>query len=174
MHHHLGIKLNKGPNAPFTHPSTQNATASGAGAITQPLSSTRPAPPSNRGPATPRPPAQADSSQLPALQNAQQSAPQQAQPSSVQAAQPAAPNPAPPSTTQPAAAQPAVAQPHNIPAPVNEIAALRAQIAELECGDAHGNHLLARAPAPQQALVANPADIDHIQANLAGAKDESK
>ncbi|KAG1779493.1 hypothetical protein EV702DRAFT_1195454 [Suillus placidus] len=188
MYQHLGIELDNGtPNAPITPPSTQNATASGSGSNTHSSSSTRHAPPSVRTSTAPGPPSQAGSSHPSTLQSAQQQAPQQAHPSSARAAQPAAPNPAPPAAqpaaapdpappaSQPAAAPATAAQPHaQIPIPADEIAALRARIAELERGNAHGNHLLARAPAPQQALVADPADIDRIRANLAGAKDEPK
>lgn len=58
--------------------------------------------------------------------------------------------------------------------PADEIAALRARIAELECGSAHGNQLLARATVPHQALVADPTAVNRIRANLASAKDEPK
>lgn len=45
---------------------------------------------------------------------------------------------------------------------------------ELERGDAHGNHIPARAGPPHQALIADPAAIDRVRANLAIAKDEPK
>ncbi|KAG2037295.1 hypothetical protein BDR03DRAFT_1010977 [Suillus americanus] len=176
MYQHLGIEINKGiPSTPNTPPSTQNTTASGSGSNAHPSSSTRPAPSSTRAPTAPRPPTQTGPSQPPAAQITQleQSVPQQAHPSSAHAAQPAAPNLAP-LAAQPAAVSPTAAQPQAIPAPTDEIATLRAQIAELEHGNAHSNHLLARAPVPQQALVADPADIDRIWANLAGAKEEPK
>ncbi|KAG1797489.1 uncharacterized protein HD556DRAFT_1441045 [Suillus plorans] len=72
------------------------------------------------------------------------------------------------------APQPAPAQAQIIPNQADKIAALRARIAELERGDAHGNHTLARAPPPIQALVADPAAIDQVRASLTNAKDESK
>ncbi|KAG2128340.1 uncharacterized protein EDB93DRAFT_1256685 [Suillus bovinus] len=164
MYQHLGIKLNEGaPNAPITPPSTQVASASGSNSIAQPSSSTTPSLPSSRAAAAPRPPAQAGPPQLPASQIAQHPAPQRAHPSTVHATQPAAPIPAPqvaqPIAAPPAAAPPVAAPPAAAPAPADEIAALRARIAELEHGDAHGIHIPARAPAPQQALVANPADL---------------
>ncbi|KAG1719378.1 hypothetical protein EDB19DRAFT_1972723 [Suillus lakei] len=112
-------------------------------------------------------------SQPSALQNTQQPIPQPTHSSSTRAVQPAAPNAAP-LTAQPAAVPPAPAQPQAIPAPADEIAVLRARIAKLEHGNAHGNHFPARAPMPQRALVADPAEIDRIRANLAGAKDEPK
>ncbi|KAG2128360.1 uncharacterized protein EDB93DRAFT_1268396 [Suillus bovinus] len=184
MYQHLGIELNEGaPNAPITPPSTQVASASGSNSIAQPSSSTTPSLPSSRAAAAPRPPAQAGPPQLPASQIAQHPASQHAHPSAVHATQPAAPIPAPqvaqpiaapPAAAPPAAAPPVAAPPAAAPAPADKIAALRARIAELERGDAHGIHIPARAPAPQQALVANPADVDRIQANLAGTKDEPK
>ncbi|KAG0700377.1 hypothetical protein DFH29DRAFT_932261 [Suillus ampliporus] len=174
MYQHLGIELNDGTtSAPITPPSTQNATASGSGSNAHSSSSTRPAPSGTRAPAAPRPPAQSGPSQPSASQSTQQPIPQQAHSSSARAAQPAAPNPAP-LAAQPAAVPPAPAQPQAIPAPADEIAALRARIAELERGNAHGNHFPARAPVPQQALVADPTEIDRIRTNLAGAKDEPK
>ncbi|KAG2137885.1 uncharacterized protein EDB93DRAFT_1106507 [Suillus bovinus] len=172
MYQHLGIELNEGaPNAPITPPSTQVASASGSNSIAQPSSSTTPSLPSSRAAATPRPPAQAGPPQLPASQIAQH-------PASTACPSLRPPIPAPhvaqPIAAPPAAAPPVAAPPAAAPAPADEIAALRARIAELERGDAHGIHIPARAPAPQQALVANPADVDRIRANLAGAKDEPK
>ncbi|KAG2158082.1 uncharacterized protein EDB93DRAFT_1246567 [Suillus bovinus] len=111
-------------------------------------------------------------------QSVHQHASQQAQPPSVQANHMVAPNSVPnlaqPSSAQQALVQPAAVQPQAAPTPADEIVALRTRIAELECGEAHGVPLPARAPAPQQALVADPAAVEHIRANLAGTKEESK
>ncbi|KAG2339793.1 hypothetical protein BDR05DRAFT_1003120 [Suillus weaverae] len=74
---------------------------------------------------------------------------------------------------QPAVVQPAATQQQPLP-PADEITALRARVAELEQGGAHGNHPLARVPTPQQALVADPEAVNHIRANLAGTKDDLK
>ncbi|KAG2051501.1 hypothetical protein BDR06DRAFT_1061219, partial [Suillus hirtellus] len=63
------------------------------------------------------------------------------------------------------AAQPQVA---------NELAVLRARIAELERLEAQGNPNLARAPAPQQALVGDPATIECVCATIAAPKEDSK
>ncbi|OJA17756.1 hypothetical protein AZE42_10886 [Rhizopogon vesiculosus] len=60
------------------------------------------------------------------------------------------------------------------PSTVNEITALRARIAELEAGNAHGVQLPARAPSLQHPLIADPAAVDRICANLASTEDESK
>jgi hypothetical protein len=67
-----------------------------------------------------------------------------------------------------------MAQQQPVQAPADEIAALRARIAELEGGNAHGNHPPARVPTPHQAMVADPTAVDRIRANLAGAKEEPK
>ncbi|KAG1880672.1 hypothetical protein C8R48DRAFT_668086 [Suillus tomentosus] len=84
-----------------------------------------------------------------------------------------APNSAP-QIAQPAVAQHTTPQHQVVVAPADEITALRAQIAELKHGGAHGNPLPARASAPQQALVVDPAAVEHIQADLAGAKEDPK
>ncbi|KAG2158742.1 uncharacterized protein EDB93DRAFT_1100370 [Suillus bovinus] len=80
------------------------------------------------------------------------------------------------STTIPPTSGPNAPHAQNPPPaqPADEIAALRARIAELECGSAHGNQLLARATVPHQALVADPTAVNRIRANLASAKDEPK
>ncbi|KAG2156873.1 uncharacterized protein EDB93DRAFT_1101289 [Suillus bovinus] len=92
-----------------------------------------------------------------------------ARPSSGQVTQPTAPIP-----RQPAADPLLQAQGHPPAQPVDEIAALRARIAELERGNAHGTHTSARAPTPQQALISDPAAIDCIRAGLASTKEDSK
>lgn len=174
MYQHLGIKLNEGiPSPPITPPSTQNAAASGSGSNAHSSSSARPAPSSTRATTAPRPPAQTGPAQSSASQSTHQSIPQQTHSSAARVAQPTAPNSAP-LVAQPTAVPPAPAQPQAIPAPADEIAALRARIAELERGNARGNQFPARAPAPQQALVADPAEVDRICANLAGVEDEPK
>ncbi|KAG2754248.1 hypothetical protein P692DRAFT_20870458 [Suillus brevipes Sb2] len=174
MYQHLGIKLNEGiPSPPITPPSTQNAAASGSGSNAHSSSSARPAPSSTRATTAPRPPAQTGPAQSSASQSTHQSIPQQTHSSAARVAQPTAPNSAP-LVAQPTAVPPAPAQPQAIPAPADEIAALRARIAELERRNARGNQFPARAPAPQQALVADPAEVDRICANLAGVKDEPK
>jgi hypothetical protein len=103
---------------------------------------------------------------------AQQPAPQAARPLAAAAAPNLrAPIPAPPITNPiPQVAGNATAQPSS----AVEIAALRARIAELESGNAHGNHLPARAPVPHQALVADPTTVDRIRASLSNSKEESK
>ncbi|KAG2151095.1 uncharacterized protein EDB93DRAFT_1103304 [Suillus bovinus] len=146
-------------------PSTQGTSASTSSSIPQAPSSSRWLSASNA--------AQQSSSQ-----SVHQHASQQAQPPSVQAnctiAPNSVPNPAQPSSAQQALVQPTAVQPQATPTPADEIAALRAQIAKLKHGKAHSVPLLARAPAPQQALVADPAAVKYIRANLAGTKEESK
>ncbi|KAG1723589.1 hypothetical protein EDD22DRAFT_853931 [Suillus occidentalis] len=174
MYQHLGIKLNGGiPSPPITPPSTQNAAASGSGSNAHSSSSARSAPSSTRATTAPRPPAQTRPAQPSASQSTHQSIPQQTHTSAAHVAQPTAPNSAP-LIAQPTAVPSAPAQPQAIPAPTDEIAALRARIAELERGSARSNQFPARAPVPQQALVVDPAEVDRICANLAGAKDKPK
>ncbi|KAG2127165.1 uncharacterized protein EDB93DRAFT_1109453 [Suillus bovinus] len=159
MHEHLGLQLNGPSNAPPTPPSTQNTVPSGPSSSTQPPtagSSSMDA--NNQGAprATPSQPLQA-AMQQPVPQSRQHPVQQQATTVTL----PAGPN-------APHAQNPPPAQ------PADEIAALRARIAELECGSAHGNQSPARATIPHQALVADPTAVNHIRTNLASAKDEPK
>ncbi|KAG2344897.1 hypothetical protein BDR05DRAFT_947215 [Suillus weaverae] len=156
MHEYLGLQLGGAANTSSTPPSTQGAIHSGLGPSAQP---------SAAGPLSPSASGAAGMRIIPAwtLQiPAQQPAPQiHHQPNQQQPALPAGSN-----NTKPPG-QP-LAQ------PADEIAALRARIAELEHGSAHSNQLLARAAIPHQALVADPTAVNHIHANLSSAKDEFK
>ncbi|KAG1735301.1 uncharacterized protein EDB91DRAFT_1250512 [Suillus paluster] len=169
MHHHLGLQIGGAPNAPPTPPSTQGATASRSNSNTQP-SATRPPPSDVRNPSAPIPCLHSGPSQPSSLQTSQSTAAQPANRPAAPISVPVPGQPVPPPAPQPQeqsiiAAAPALA---------DEIAALRARIAELEHGSAHGIHIPARAPAPQQALIADPAAVDCIRANLASSKEESK
>lgn len=159
MHEHLGLQLNGPLNAPPTPPSTQNAVPSGPSSSTQqPTAGSSSTDANNQGAprATPSQPLQA-AMQQPVPHFRQQPVQQQA----ATIALPAGPN-------APHAQNPPPAQ------PADEIATLRARIAELERGSAHGNQLPARATVPHQALVADPTAVNRIRANLASAKDEPK
>ncbi|KAG1770155.1 hypothetical protein EV702DRAFT_1140106 [Suillus placidus] len=156
MHEHLGLQLSGAANTPPTPPSTQGAVHSGPGPSPQP-SAAGPLSADAGGTAITRP-NHARAPQIPA----QQPAPQiRQQPNQQQSALPAGSN-----TPQPQGQPPAQ--------PADEIAALRARIAELERGSAHGNQLPARATFPHQALIADPTAVNRIRANLSSAKDESK
>ncbi|KAG1759123.1 hypothetical protein EDD22DRAFT_956209 [Suillus occidentalis] len=146
MYQHLGIALDNGSsNSRIAPPSTQNAYASGSGSNIR-ASSSAPG-----------------SSQTPASQSTQQPALHQSQPPSAPAAQPTAPNPTPPANQQAAApnsAPPATQHQAQTPAPADEIAALRAQITELERGNAHSKNLPARAPAtPSSSISRTPQTL---------------
>jgi len=175
MHQHLGLQLNSSATNPPTPPSTQGEPVSGPTPNAQP-------PSSSTGPSSlgPRPSASTVPRAQPAApqQTPQQSAtpaPQLTQPPAPQqTAHPAAPAPLPiPATAPNAAPQPAPAQAAPSSA-ADEIAALRARIAELETGLAHGNQPPARAPSPQHPLIADPAAIDRVRASIASNKEESK
>ncbi|KAG1729975.1 uncharacterized protein EDB91DRAFT_1252851 [Suillus paluster] len=156
MHEHLGLQLNGSSNVPPTPPSTQGACPSGPSSSTQPSAAGSSSVDAG-GSVAPRP-IHAWTSQTPAQQTASQV---RQQPHQQQAALPAGSN-----TTQP--------QRHPPAQPADEIAALRARIAELESGSAHGNQLPARASIPHQALVADSTAVNCIRANLSSAKEESR
>jgi len=159
MHEHLSLQLNGPSNALPTPPSTQNAVSSETSSSTHPPttgSSSTDANIQGASRATPSQPLQA-AMQRPVPQSRQQPVQQQA----ATVALPAGPTA--PHTQSPPPAQPA-----------DEIAALKARIAELERGSAHGNQLPARATVLHQALVVDPTAINHIRANLASSKDEPK
>ncbi|KAG1886407.1 uncharacterized protein F5891DRAFT_1082481 [Suillus fuscotomentosus] len=183
MHEHLGLELNNRTSIGLSTPqATQAASASGPGSSSRTTTSTGQSSTSTGNATAPGSSAQARTSQQPAqhanASSAQSSAPQQNRAPVVSSSNSAAPNSAPnvlhQPAAQPAVIQPVVAQQQPLQAPADEIDALRARIAELERGEAHGNHLPARAPAPQQAMVADPTTVDRIQTNLNGAKEESK
>ncbi|KAG2158997.1 uncharacterized protein EDB93DRAFT_1283420 [Suillus bovinus] len=165
MHEHLGLQLAGSSNAPPTPPATQGSSQSGSGSSSLP-SAAGPQSSSSSGLSAPRSSAQSRTrnSHVPAQQQPSQT-PQ---------------HPAPQQQDQQQVVQQQVAHPppqvqgQPVVAPADEIAALKARITELEWGDAHGNHIPARAGPPQQALIADPAAIDHVHANLAIAKDEPK
>ncbi|KAG2121793.1 hypothetical protein BD769DRAFT_1389943 [Suillus cothurnatus] len=183
MHDHLDLEINnRSSNGLFTPQATQTTSASGFGSSSRPTTSTWQSTTSTENATAPGSSAQARTSQQPAQQanasSAQSSAPQQNRAPVVSSSNSAAPNSAPNGPHHPAAQptviQPVVAQQQPLQAPADEIAALRARIAELERGEAHGNHLPARAPVPHQAMVADPTTVDRIRANLSSAKEESK
>ncbi|KAG1760433.1 hypothetical protein EDD22DRAFT_901258 [Suillus occidentalis] len=159
MHEHLGLQLAGSSIAPPTPPATQNSSQSGSGSSSLP-SIAGPNSSGSSGPSAPRSSVQSRTgiSHVPAQQqpsqNTQQPAPQQQDQHQV-------------AQQQQVQGQPAVT-------PADEIAALRARIMELERGDAHGNHIPARAGPPHQALIADAAAINRVRANLAIAKDEPK
>lgn len=165
MHEHLGLQLAGSSNAPPTPPATQGSSQSGSGSSSRP-SAAGPQSSGSSGPSAPRSSAQSrtGNSHVPAQQQPSQTpqhpAPQQQNQQQVAQQQVAHPPPQ-------VQGQPQVA-------PADEIAALKARITELERGDAHGNHIPARAGPPHQALIADPAAIDRVRANLAIAKDEPK
>jgi hypothetical protein len=153
MHEHLDLQLS---GSPLTPPSTQSDVPSGTGSSAQP-SAAGSSSTDVSGPMPTRPnPARAH--QTPA----QQPGPQIRQQLSQQ------------QTTPPAGTSTPLHQMQLPAQPADEIAALRARIAELERGSAHGNQLPARATIPHQALVADPTAVNRIRANLSSAKDESK
>ncbi|KAG1746182.1 hypothetical protein EDB19DRAFT_1690932, partial [Suillus lakei] len=168
MHEHLGLHLAGSSSAPPTPPATQSSNHSGLGPSS--LSSSARPQSTTSGPSAPRPPIQggagisiAPAQQHPAQNPQQPAQQQQAQQQVAQQQAVQAPVRAPPQVPgQPAA---------NL---ADKIAALRARITELEWGDAHGNHIPARAAPPHQALIADAAAIDRVRANLATAKDEPK
>jgi hypothetical protein len=169
MHHHLGLQLGSTVDAPPSPPSTQESSSIVSGQSVQTSTpASRPSAPVSRSAASAPQPTQVRPSQ----HLTQHSAPQAARPLAAAAAPNLhAPTPAPPITNPaPQVAGNATAQPSS----AVEIAALRARIAELENGNAHGNHLPARAPVPHQALVADPTAVDRVRASLSNSKDESK
>lgn len=166
MHEHLGLEISsQPPNGLATPPATQAAAASGSNSSSRPPASTRQFTAATQNSSTPAGPSRTQAPQ----QHAQQSAP-----ASNSAALNAAPDASRVPPAHPAIVQPVVAQQQPVQAPADEIAALRARIAELEGGNAHGNHPPARVPTPHQAMVADPTAVDRIRANLAGAKEEPK
>ena len=175
MHQHLGLQFNPSNSVPPTPPSTQGAPVPGPTPGAQPTSlATGPNNPGTRPATSAVPQTQPAAPQQPSQQSAP-TAPHSSQPAiPQQTSQSATPvPPAPPAAAPNMAPQPAAAQAAP-PSAADEIAALRARIAELETGAAHGNHPPARAPSPQHPLVADPAAIDRVRASLASTKEESK
>jgi hypothetical protein len=171
MHDHLNLELNnRTSNGLFTPQATQTASASGFGSSSHPTTCTRQSTTSTKNATAPGSSAQARTSQQPAQHanalSAQSSAPQQNCAPVVSSSNSAVPISAPNVLHQPAAQptiiQPVVVQQQPLQAPADKIAALRARIAELEHGEAHSNHLPARAPAPHQAMIADCTTVDHI------------
>lgn len=166
MHEHLGLYLPVSANSPPTPPATQSSGPSAGSSSSIPSSATHRTA-SSSGVESSRPSSQSGTvvpQHAPQQHPAQTAVPNAPIQQGIQrnAQQHAAQPPAPATQGQPALA------------PADEIAALQARIAELERGNAHGNHTPARAAPPHQALVADPAAIDRVQANLAAAKDEPK
>ncbi|KAG2046971.1 hypothetical protein BDR06DRAFT_1014276 [Suillus hirtellus] len=182
MYQHLGLHIGLDLDAAGASSSAQESSAAGASSSNAPGPS-RPHPTSN-----PASGSRAAQSSRP-TSNQQQSSAVAPQPSSSsqQAAAHPQTNPAMAHQGNPATQQQAhpIVQTSSNSTPsapgnaaqlqvVNELAVLRARIAELECLEAHGNPNLARAPAPQQALVGDPATIKCVCATIAAPKEDFK
>ncbi|KAG2114321.1 uncharacterized protein F5147DRAFT_650099 [Suillus discolor] len=146
MHEHLGLHLPGSSNALPTPPATQSSGPS-AGSSSSILSSARHQTTSSSGVGSSRPSTQSGTvvpQPAPQQHPAQTTMPNAPNQQGIQwnAQQQAVQLPAPAAQGQPALA------------PADEIAVLQARIAELEWGNAHGNHTPARAAPPHQALVA--------------------
>lgn len=175
MHDHLDIELNaRASSGLVTPPTTQSVPVPSTNLSSRPPASTRQSMTTTKNSTAPGPSSHPRVSQHSNIATSQPSAPQQNRlPAVALTILNTAPGMQHPPAARPAAIQPAAAQQQPLP-PADEIAALRARIAELEHGEAHGNQPPARAPMNQQALVADPEAVDRIRANLAGAKDDSK
>ncbi|KAG1893433.1 uncharacterized protein F5891DRAFT_985868 [Suillus fuscotomentosus] len=182
MYQHLGLRIGLDSDAAGASSSAQESSAAGASSSNAPGPS-RPHPTSNptsgsRAAQSSRPTSNQQQSSAaapqPSSSNQQAAARPQTNPATAHQGNPAtqqqahptaqtSSNNAPPAPGN--AAQPQVA---------NELAALRARIAELERLEAQGNPNPARAPAPQQALIGDPATIERVRATIAAPKEDSK